>query len=199
MAPLIHTRSRHRKTDYQIGEPFLFTSLDFGEDVDQNIINKYLFPFKLETPIHFYNEDETSSAIEEKTVELIDEQECKQFIFVLSSIINHERDNWKNELYSNYRIHNLGVFEFLKSNRFLLHLVLEAPKYIRKFFENPELSIELDINPENTEYSEKLVVSIETNLEPEEALINLREFDEHWWRNYLSESKGILRITLDYV
>jgi hypothetical protein len=89
------------------------------------------------------------------------------------------------------------VFHFLEVYPFLAQLLIEAYPYIRKYFPQSKISLEMVSDPE--EYGrEQLVAFIKTDMEPQEAVEALSNFDKMWWLNALKRAQGNLCITVEY-
>ncbi|NEP42081.1 MAG: hypothetical protein F6K35_23805 [Okeania sp. SIO2H7] len=89
------------------------------------------------------------------------------------------------------------VVQFLEKHPFLLPLLLEAPKQINTFFPGDELFLEVAIDPEAASPEDnELFLLIVTNIDPEEAVEKLWEFDDKWWLKASDKSRNKLEISL---
>lgn len=87
------------------------------------------------------------------------------------------------------------VLQFLEQYSFLVPLLLNAHKTIRKYFPDSPLFLEYVTDPEIDD--PQLVVFIATNLEPEEALDRLDEFDDDWYNDNSNRDQGKMYFNLD--
>ena len=89
------------------------------------------------------------------------------------------------------------VLWFLERYPFLPPLLLEAYDEIENHFPYSELFLEVVTDPEETDDSQ-LVISIGTNLNPDEADDRLDEFDDSWWLDALDQAQGKLCIDVEF-
>ena len=101
------------------------------------------------------------------------------------------------ELYT-FRSGSLQILNFLIRNEKLLHFVIEAKAHISDYFPEDELILEIISDPEEDE-DEEIVIYVRTNLQVEEALPKLNEFDESWFLNAITVYGENLCIDLEYV
>ena len=93
----------------------------------------------------------------------------------------------------------IEVLQFLKMNRFLAPLLLEAyTKIGRHFGQYPRVFLEVIADPEANNNSQ-LFAFIGTSLSPDEALEMLDRLDEEWWLDTLDEAQGKLCIDLEFL
>lgn len=71
------------------------------------------------------------------------------------------------------------IVKFLEKYPFLLPPLLEAPDKIRKHFPDEQLFLQVVPDPEIIDYIH-LVLSILTERDPHDSLIQLHQFDEDW-------------------
>lgn len=89
------------------------------------------------------------------------------------------------------------VSQFLQRYPFLVTLLLEAHRNIMKYFPgNSQVYLTVATDPEDLS-ADQLVVSIATDLDPEQATNALDGFDEQWWLKSLRSMQGKLCITLE--
>ena len=86
----------------------------------------------------------------------------------------------ESELWNKYRLNKpFEILDFLSKNPEVKSFLFEAYDEIRKYFPEGELVLDIMEYPEDSEPT--LLVLIETQLSPDEALKRLDEFDKHWW------------------
>jgi len=78
----------------------------------------------------------------------------------------------------------------------LVPLLLEAAKEIAKHFDEPELVLE--VVEGLTAEDQGLVVSINTDLPPEEAMARMDRFDEEWWVDVQDRAQGRVCIDVEF-
>ncbi len=89
------------------------------------------------------------------------------------------------------------VLGFLEKYPFLAPLLLEAYDRIRTYFPDSLIFLEVVADPEaNGDY--QLVASVAVDLDPDEALENLEQFDEDWWLDALDRAQGMLCIDVEF-
>ena len=89
------------------------------------------------------------------------------------------------------------VLQFIEKYSFLVPLLLEAPQKIYQFFPDAPLTLTVHIDPESYfEEDIELVLLIETDMDPEESVDVLEEFDYAWGIEASDRSKGKLLIDL---
>lgn len=100
--------------------------------------------------------------------------------------------NYIMALYNNiYRLSDpIEIKEFLKNNKYLLHLVTEAHGELQNFFPFSPVSMKVHQN--------ELVIAVITSLSPEEADARLDEFDEKWWIDASADANARLCITVEF-
>jgi len=89
------------------------------------------------------------------------------------------------------------VLWFLESYPFLASLLLEAYDNIGNYFPHTQVFLEVVSDPEATN-DYQLVSSIATNLDPDEVIDTLEEFDEDWWLDALDRAQGKLCINVEF-
>ena len=85
---------------------------------------------------------------------------------------------------------------FLERYPFLISLLLEAYSKIGNYFPYPQVFLEVVTDPEAFD-DYQLVVSIATNLDPDEAVDTLERLDEDWWLDALDRAQGKLCIDVE--
>ena len=96
-----------------------------------------------------------------------------------------------------FRDDQAEVWQFLQRYPFLVTLLLSAHRNIMKYFPGTsQVYLTVATDPEDLR-TEQLVVSIATDLAPEQAANALDAFDEHWWWNSMTLMQGKLCITLE--
>ncbi len=89
------------------------------------------------------------------------------------------------------------VLQFIEKHSFLVSLLLEAPQKIYQFFPNAPLTLTVHIDPESYfEEDIELVLLITTDMDPEESIDVLEEFDYAWGIEASERSTGKLLIDL---
>ena len=94
----------------------------------------------------------------------------------------------------------LEVLRFLEAHSFLIPLVIEAYVNIQKDFPYSKVFLRIVNDPEEVDPDEadKLVASIRTNLDVDEATDTLSRFDKRWWFNTWKQVHGKFGITLEF-
>jgi hypothetical protein len=91
-----------------------------------------------------------------------------------------------------------NVEQFLDKHKDIANLVLEAYTKIRDFFTSETLLLEL-ISDTSIEGGEELFVYIQTYLSVEEAVEKINNFDEQWFLDQLSRTKGLFNFNLRFL
>src|SRR6516162_3045842 len=73
------------------------------------------------------------------------------------------------------------VQDFLEKNSFLVPLVSATYENIKKFFSYSDVTLDLEIDPEDG--TESLAAHVVTSLSVDESYKQLKEFDWQWWLN----------------
>ena len=89
------------------------------------------------------------------------------------------------------------VGSFLRENRFLVTLALEARNEIRKHFPESELLLEVLRDTEGID-PDILYLYVSTDLSPTDARPRLNSLDNGWWLHALRRAQGKLCISLEY-
>jgi hypothetical protein len=89
------------------------------------------------------------------------------------------------------------VLAFLERHPFLVSLLLEAYGEIGNYFSDSPIFLEVVTDPEAFD-DHQLAVSIATNLDPDEAIDTLEQFDENWWLDALDQAQGKLCIDVEF-
>lgn len=89
------------------------------------------------------------------------------------------------------------VLWFLERYPFLAPLLLEAYEEIGYYFPCTQVFLEVVADPEAID-DYQLVISIATNLAPDEAVNRLERFDEDWWLDTLDWAQGKLCINVEF-
>ena len=92
--------------------------------------------------------------------------------------------------------HSRKVQSFLEENFFLIPLLIEAQYYIARYFPTSEVFLEVETDPEEKE--DQLVALIATSLSPDNAYRQLKQFDEDWWLDTLSQAQMKLCISVEF-
>ena len=96
-----------------------------------------------------------------------------------------------------FRNDQAEVWQFLQRYPFLVTLLQEAHRNIMKYFPgNSQVYLTVATDPEDL-HTDQLVVSIATDLDPQQATNALDAFDEQWWWKSLRSTQGKLCITLE--
>jgi hypothetical protein len=90
------------------------------------------------------------------------------------------------------------VEQFLDKHKDIANLVLEAYTKVRDFFTSETLLLEL-ISDISIEGGEELFVYIQTYLSVEEAVEKINDFDEQWFLDQLSRTKGLFNFNLRFL
>ncbi|MBE0516022.1 MAG: hypothetical protein IBX41_01345 [Methanophagales archaeon] len=89
------------------------------------------------------------------------------------------------------------VYDFLVKDSFLFPLLLEAYDKISNYFEeSSKVFLEVVTDPEAGD--EDLLISIHTNLRPEEAFNRLSQLDKEWWLDTPTYVRKKICIDLDF-
>ncbi|MGH9765768.1 MAG: hypothetical protein ACREDR_21965 [Blastocatellia bacterium] len=91
-----------------------------------------------------------------------------------------------------------GVKLFLSENNFLYDLLIEAVSEINKRFPEPDLALEVVLDPDESDDAQ-LFLYVCTTLAPKDARSHLKEFDRGWWLPALPRTRGKLCISLEYL
>lgn len=89
------------------------------------------------------------------------------------------------------------TFFFLTRNDFLVPLLIEANREIKKHFPESDLYLEVVNDPEAKD-KRQLLLYISTKLAPREARPILKKLDNEWWLAALEKAQGKLCISLEY-
>lgn len=92
----------------------------------------------------------------------------------------------------------MSIERFLDKHKDIADLVLEAHAKIRDFFTSETLLLEL-ISDISIEGGEELFVYIQTYLSVEEAVEKINDFDEQWFLDQLSRTKGLFNFNLRFL
>jgi hypothetical protein len=87
---------------------------------------------------------------------------------------------------------------YLATNPDILPMLPGAPSSIKKFFPQSSLTMGVSIDPEIENY-EHLTISIQTNLDPEQALPKLYELWEKWLFTDMAAIKDKMIVDVEYV
>ncbi len=100
-----------------------------------------------------------------------------------------------NVLAREYEIRNPSeVARFLRDNTFLLGLLEEIPKQIRKVFgKRQELALEFFWNPEDPTWHQ-IHVLVPTHLSVDETFSAMEKFEENWWLENFARADMKLQI-----
>ena len=100
------------------------------------------------------------------------------------------------ELYYQIRDY-LNIQKFLKNNLFLLDVLYDAPKIIKKYFSSENLVLDL-ISDSESNY-EVLFIFIQTKDDVEIALKKLDKLDEEWFFNLPYNIREKLCVHLEFI
>jgi hypothetical protein len=89
------------------------------------------------------------------------------------------------------------ILEFLEKHPFLLPPLLEAPDKIRRHFPREQLFLQVVPDPEIFDYVH-LVLSILTNIDPDDAVSRLNQLDKEWELGLSYEVRKRFFTTLEY-
>ena len=89
------------------------------------------------------------------------------------------------------------ILQFLEKHDFLIPILLEAPEKIRHYFPDAQLFIECVTDPEGID-DDMLELAICMNLDPDEAVDKLNNFQEDWWLNLSNKIRQPLCPILEY-
>ena len=90
------------------------------------------------------------------------------------------------------------MIAFLEQYPFLGPLLVEAHDHIHRYFEEPQLLLEVVIDPEAID-ADRLVAYVATRLSVEEALDRLHQLDEGWWLDAFERGQRKLLIDVDFL
>jgi hypothetical protein len=89
------------------------------------------------------------------------------------------------------------VYDFLVKDSFLFPLLLEAYDKISNYFgESSKVFLEVVTDPEAGD--EELLISIHTNLRPDEAFNKLSQLDKEWWLDTPTYARKKICVDLDF-
>jgi hypothetical protein len=88
------------------------------------------------------------------------------------------------------------ILTFLEQNPYLVNLLLEGYAFIRPYFPDSRISLELNRDPD-AEENDELVVFVSTTLEVDDALRRLEAFEELWWLRNIH--RGHMKLGFDLV
>jgi hypothetical protein len=86
------------------------------------------------------------------------------------------------------------VQDFLEKNPFLIPLVSATYENIRKYFTYSDVTLDLEIDPEDR--TESLAAHVITSLSVEESYKQLKQFDWQWWLNVLDQARSEFYVNL---
>lgn len=90
------------------------------------------------------------------------------------------------------------VWQFIQKHSFLTDLLLEVPEKIIQFFPDASLSLKMIIDPESSsEDDDLLAVAIASDMDAEESVDRLEQFDDDWWLQASVRSHKKLLIDLE--
>ncbi|MBE9094176.1 hypothetical protein [Tychonema sp. LEGE 07203] len=89
------------------------------------------------------------------------------------------------------------ILDFLEKHHFLIPVLLEAPDKISNYFLNAQLFLECVTDPEGID-DDMLELAICMNLEPDEAVDKLNQFQDNWWLNLSNKIRQLLCPILEY-
>jgi len=79
---------------------------------------------------------------------------------------------------------------FLSDNDYLIPLVSDAYSHLQKYFPGSTVFMEVERGD--------LLISVRTNLSPENAIKELDKFDDEWWLDACIDSRAKLCIMVEY-
>ncbi len=88
------------------------------------------------------------------------------------------------------------VRDFLEKNLFLIPLVSATYENIRKYFTYSDVTLDLEIDPEDG--TECLAAHVVTSLPVEEAHKQLKQFDWQWWLKVLKQAQSKFYVNLEF-
>lgn len=89
------------------------------------------------------------------------------------------------------------ILDFLEKHHFLIPVLLEAPDKISNYFPDAQLFLECVTDPEGID-DDMLELAICMNLEPDEAVDKLNQFQDNWWLNLSNKIRQPLCPILEY-
>lgn len=90
------------------------------------------------------------------------------------------------------------VWQFIEKHSFLTDLLLEVPKKVIQFFPDASLSLKVILDPESSsEEDDMLGVAIASEMDAEESIDCLEQFDYDWWLEASARSQDKLFIDLE--
>jgi len=87
---------------------------------------------------------------------------------------------------------------FIKNDFTLIQLIIEAAHNIWLYFPEAPMHLSIITDPE-TEISEKLLLSIITNMDLKTAQAKLTEFDQKWWFDNMHIARNKLCIDVSFI
>lgn len=98
-------------------------------------------------------------------------------------------------------LENLYIFEnpkeiknFLLSNDYLIEILFEAHKQIKRVFGEHIVEVSLEYDRDQEEDFEGISAIVKTNLSPDQSLDLLEKFDEEWWLDVDDEIRIVFTV-----
>lgn len=90
------------------------------------------------------------------------------------------------------------VWQFIENHPFLTDLLLEVPEKVIQFFPDASLSLKVIIEPESpSEEDDMLGIAIASEMDAEESVDRLEQFDYDWWLEASMRSHDKLLIDVE--
>ncbi|MDQ6694704.1 MAG: hypothetical protein M3014_09840 [Chloroflexota bacterium] len=83
---------------------------------------------------------------------------------------------------------------YLRAHPFLFSILLEGTDYIKSYFPDAAVKLELFRDPESMEDDERLFVNVDTRLGANESIDRLRSLQRNWWFSRMPAARGRLSI-----
>ena len=90
------------------------------------------------------------------------------------------------------------IRNFLFENDYLIPVLYVAPEFIKKYFPDSQIELEVYRDPEIPEWK-RLFVYIVVKVEPEEALEIMNKLEDEWWLDAMVKTKGKMGLLFKYV
>lgn len=89
------------------------------------------------------------------------------------------------------------IFDFIKKNPLLVYALEIAPGMLQEYFPQPQLTLEYVVDPEIEEF-DHLRIGVTSQLDDEEELDRLIEFETERWHYVDAPIRGLIVLNIDY-
>lgn len=117
---------------------------------------------------------------------------------MIGKIYNNKPVTEAQEISEKYQVIESDDFlDFISENSFLIDLISEAEKAVKRYFQSPKLFLQVVTDKEDPADT-KLVISICPVEAPKEAFDKLKQLRQDWWFDASEASEDKLALTLRY-